>query len=113
MSRAATREAIADALDDVAGIHGYPSRPASFGEGDGWPQWAGSERFAGSAFYQSWNVLIVLPSVDVDADAYADSHGDLITDALGAVMFVTALRPAVIATEGGDVYALLVEGRTE
>jgi hypothetical protein len=113
MSNATTRTAIAAALSTVAGVTGYPRRPTAFKPGDGWPQWAGSQADQGRFYLEAWNVLIVLPAQEQDADAFADSHQQLLADALRPVMFVDSFAPANIASDGGDVYALLITGRSE
>ena len=113
MSRAQTRQAIADALSTVAGIHGYPARPDVMGEGDAWPQWRGSAPRAYAAEH-TWAVLIVLPQADdVSADSFADEHEEALTDALRPVMSVDSIAPAEIASEAGPLYALLITGRSE
>lgn len=114
MSNAETRQEIADALSAVSGISGHTSKPSAPNEGDAWPQWRGSERAGGRAFTQNWVVLIVLPQTDdITADAYADSHGQALLDALRPVMSVDSLNPATISTDAGDMYALLITGRSE
>lgn len=113
MSNAATRQAIADALSTVAGIHGYPSKPDSVSEGDGWPQWRGQTPRAGT-FEVTWAVLIVLPSTWESADAFADEIAVPLVDALHTrdVMYVDSLAPAKIETEAGDMFGLLLTGRS-
>lgn len=113
MSNAQTRQAIAEALDDVAGIHGHPARPSALSEGDAWPQWRGGVPHA-HAVENTWAVLVVLPQTDdVTADSFADSHGEQLLDALRSVLFVDSIAPAEIPTEGGPMYALLFTGRSE
>jgi hypothetical protein len=113
MSNAQTRQDIADALSEVPGINGYPSRPNVMAEGDAWPQWRGSEYAGGHAYINNWVVLVVLPKGDVSADAFADSHGEQLVDALRPVMSVQSTTPAEIASEGGQIYALMLSGRSE
>lgn len=113
MSNADTRQAIADALSTVSGIHGHPARPDALNEGDGWPQWRGGVPRA-HAVEGTWAVLIVLPSAnDVTADAFADSHGEALLDALRPVLFVDSIAPAEVTTESGPLYALMISGRSE
>ena len=113
MSNASTRQAIATALSTVSGVTGYVQRPAAMKPGDGWPQWGGSERDAGQGFLETWRVLIVLPVDEVSADAFADSHQDALVAALRPVLFIDSFAPANFAADGGDVYALLITGRSE
>lgn len=114
MSRAATRQAIATALDALPYVQGSAQRPSVMSEGDSWPQWAGAAYARGHAYTNRWNVLLVLPQADdVSADDYADTHADEIIEALRPVMFVDEFQPAKIPGEAGDLYALLFSGRSE
>lgn len=114
MSRAQTRQAIADALSEVDGITGYPSRPRVMSAGDAWPQWRGGTPRA-YAVEDTWAVLIVLPQTDdVTADSFADAHGEALLDALRPVIHVDSIAPATIPAEGtSGLYALLITGRSE
>jgi hypothetical protein len=114
MSNAQTRQDIADALSEVDGISGHTSKPAALNEGDAWPQWRGAEKAGGRVFTHTWAVLVVMPQTDdITADAYADSHGPALVDALRPILYVDSLAPATIPTEAGDMYALLLTGRSE
>ncbi len=114
MSRAQTRQDIADALSEVAGISGHTSKPAALNEGDAWPQWLGSEKAGGRVFTETWAILIVLPQTDdITADGFADAHADALADALRPVIYVDGFSPASITTDAGDMYALLITGRSE
>lgn len=113
MSNASTRAAIAVALSTVSGVTGYPRRPVAAKVGDGWPQWGGSERDGGQSFAETWNVLVVLPPDETSADVFADSHQDALIAALRPVLFVTSFAPANYKADDGDVYALLITGRSE
>lgn len=112
---AATRAAIGAALDSVAGIKGYPRQPNTPKPGDAWPVWAGAQRDEDSpGYYQSWRVLVVCDQGSPDnADAFLDTYGAELVDALGPVLFVDAFTPARLDTESGPLYALQVTGRSE
>lgn len=113
MSNADTRQEFATALSTVAGIHGHASKPSTLNEGDAWPQWRGSTPHAGAA-ENRWAVLIVLPqSDDINADAFIDSHGQALMDALRPVMFIDSIDPATIGPDNSPMYALLITGRCE
>lgn len=113
MSNADTRQAIADALSTVTGVTGYPANPGTPTVGDGWPQWRGGVPHAG-ALENTWNVLIVLPQDDeTSADSFADSHGEALLEALRPHLFVDSIAPAEIPSGGGNLYALLITGRSE
>lgn len=114
MSNAQTRQDIADALSEVAGISGHTSKPSTLSEGDAWPQWRGSVKAGGRSFTTTWAVLVVLPqSDDITADGFADSHGDALVEALRPVIYIDSLDPAVIPSEAGEMYALLLTGRSQ
>lgn len=113
MNNAATRVEIAEALSGIDGITGYPRRPRAPRAGDAWPLWRGAERAGGTAFTQTWHVLVALAGDERTADEFADAYGDAIEDALAAVLFVDTFAPAVTATDGGDMNALMITGRTE
>lgn len=113
MSNDQTRTALATALSTVAGVTGYPRRPAVVKAGDAWPQWAGSQNDGGRGFVETWNVLVVLPADETGADTFADAKQSLLITALSPVMFVESFAPATMASEVGDVYALLISGRSE
>lgn len=114
MSNAQTRLDIAAALDTVDGVHGYAARPNVLGDGDAWPQWRGSEYAGGHAQSNTWAVMIVLPQADdVAADAFVDTHGDVLADALREHLTMDGFTPVKLDTETGDVYALMITGRSE
>lgn len=114
MSNTQTRIDIATALSSVAGIQGYRVRPSTLNEGDAWPQWRGCVPRA-HAYLNTWAIFIVLPQADdVTADGFADSHLDALLEALREVVAVDAVDPATInAGQQGDMYALMITGRSE
>jgi hypothetical protein len=114
MSNAQTREDIAAALSEVPGVTGYARRPKTFKPGDGWPRWTGSDREAGTAYFESWAVIIVVPSDEGAADAFVDSHGELLEDALRPVLYIETFQPAGLPAEGQNVInALMITGKAE
>jgi hypothetical protein len=113
MSNADTRTALATALSEVDGITGYPRRPRSVRTGDAWPLWRGSERAGGTAFVETWAVVVALAGDEQAAEEFADARGAEIEDALHPVLFVDGFTPAVVGTDAGDTNALMITGRTE
>lgn len=114
MSNAQTRDEIAAALSTVEGITGYARRPAASKAGDAWPLWRSGERADGYAYTHTWVIVIVLPGTDeATADAFVDARLDDIDDALRAVLFVDGVAPARLESDGGDILALQITGRTE
>lgn len=112
MTNAQTRIDIAAALTGVAGVTGHVVRPATLNQGDAWPQWRGGVRRA-HAVENTWAVLIVLPGDDITADDFADSHLQALLDALRPHIAVDSIAPATIPGDSGDLYALLITGRSE
>jgi hypothetical protein len=115
MSNQQTRAAIAAAMSTVAGIKGYAQRPTAPRAGDAWPQWSGGQRDDESiGFLETWRVLVVTDQGAAgDADQFLDAKGDAVLAALASVLFVDSYTPATLATETGDLYALMITGRTE
>jgi hypothetical protein len=113
MSNAQTRISIATALSAVPGVKGYPRRPKAPRAGDAWPVWRGSERDNGTAFVETFAVVVALAGDEVTADTFADTHGEDLEEALRPWLYIESLAPAVVAVEGGDMNALMLTGRTE
>jgi hypothetical protein len=113
MSNQTTRTQLAAALSTVTGVTGYPRRPAVVKAGDAWPQWGGSERATGRGFTETWNVLVVLPPDEAAADTFADGKQDALVTALSPVIYIDSFAPANFKADDGDVYALLITGRSE
>lgn len=110
-----TRQDIAAALTGVAGLTGHSARPASVNALDAWPQWRGAVRAVnGYASEHTWAIIIVLPQGDdITADGFVDDHGQAIAEALRHDLSVDGFEPATIDTGAGQMYALLVTGRSE
>jgi hypothetical protein len=113
MSNHDTRVAIAAALDTVQGLTGTPRRPKLVTAGAAWPQWGGSERADGGAFLVTWNILVVLPAQEQDADEFVDDRLDDLYDAIQPVAHITGYQPAQLQTSEGDLYALMITARSE
>lgn len=115
MSLAATRAAIAAAAADVDDVTGYPARPAVPRPGDAWVMWAGAERDAGFLFVHTWRLIVVLAADEHTADAMNEEWSQALASAVedAGAMYVDAIAPTVLATQGGDLYALTLTGRTE
>jgi hypothetical protein len=115
MSNANTRNAIAAAMGSVPGIKGYAHRPNGPRAGDAWPQWGGGQRDDQSVgFLETWRVMVVTDQgAAYDADQFLDEKGDAVLAALATILFVDSYAPAKLETETGDMYALMITGRTE
>lgn len=116
MSNAEKRAAIAVALSTVPDVTGYERRALVTAPkvGDGWVRWGGAVREAGSAFMESWVVVIALMTVDeVTADAWIEAHMDDLFDALMPHIFIDSFVPAIDKIGGSDALALMITGRSE
>jgi hypothetical protein len=115
MSNAQTRAAIATAISTVPGLRGHTRQPSPCRAGDGWPLWGGGVRDDESmGFEETWRVMVVCDQGDSNAaDLFLDTHGDDLLAALRPVMSVDSYAPAVLATEAGNLFALLIIGRSE
>lgn len=114
MDNAVVREQIKTALDTVAGVRGYVRKPDAPKPGDGWPLWRGAERADGMLFAQTWGAVVMCTQDFATADAFADSHGQSLVEALQQyVMFVDSMAPILVPTSAGDVPALMITGRCE
>jgi hypothetical protein len=113
MSRAQMRVDIAAALSEVAGITGHARRPGTIRAGDAWPLWRGAERGAGSTYVDTFAVFIALPGNEDSADEFVDDKGGLVEDALRRWLFVDSMAPAILGSDAGDSYGLMIMGRTE
>ncbi len=113
MSNAETRGDIAAAVSTVDGLKGYVKRPNVLNTGDAWPQWRGGEVAEGGQVMNTWAVLVVLPSDETTADEWADLYGQQLADALVEVIYIESIAPAAVSTSSGDMYALMLTGRSE
>lgn len=120
MTIADTKEALAAALNGLAGVKAYPSKPATLEAGDAfvrWGGWARADGDASAAFEATYTVVVVLPQGSEEAaDSWAYDHADVLTDALQPLMYVDSVQPSLLAVEGskpGGMYSLTITGRTE
>lgn len=102
MNNRAMRQAIADALSAIADVSGFRARPTTPNVGDAWPVLAGADRNIGDAFLNTWAIRVSVPQDEVGAQDWWDDHWASIYFALKPVGYVTAVRPIVIAMQGGD-----------
>lgn len=113
MSNDVTRLALAEALSTVTGLTGYTVRPKAPRIGDAWPLWRGSERGAGHGYLETWAVVIVTPQDEKAASQFSDERQDDLDEALGSVIYIDTYAPVTVPTEGGDMFALMITGRSE
>lgn len=108
-----TRQDIATALSEVDDVKGSEFRPSVLGAGDAWAQVASHDRADGSFFMTGWAIYIVLSADERTAVKWFDDHIEDIRDALEDVVYVERDEPAVIPTDAGDLFALLITARSE
>lgn len=113
MSLRGTREALAAALDTVAGVTGHVSRPAAYAEGDAWPLLGPGDRDAGTAFTITWLVRVFVPQDEVAAADWWDSHWDSLFYALQSAGHVDRFAPVAVPSTGGDLLMYEISLRTE
>ena len=117
MSNAATRTAIAAAINTVVGspLHAFEHKPNAPRAGDCWPQWSGGQRDEQSVgLFETWRVVIVAGQASAaDADDFVDLWGQQLLAALATVLFVDSITPVKLDSEAGDWYALMITGRSE
>lgn len=109
------KAAIAAALDGVAGLKAFATKPALLKAGTAYVRWRGWERSEG-AFVSTWAVVIVLPQQDEEsADGWIYAQADVLEAALQPVMYVDSFQPATIPAEGQSrgLFALQINGRSE
>lgn len=113
MSREDVRVELATAIDTVSGLKGHPRRPSTIGTGDAWPVWRGAERSAAHTYVDTFAVMISLPGDEAAADQWADERGSQVEAALEGLLYVTGIRPVIIATDAGDSFGLEIAGIRE
>lgn len=114
MSLASTRQSFADVLSGVAGVQGYPKRPAAPSVGDAWPVWRIAALDDNSQqFTNGWDLLVYMPQDEAAADDWIDDHIQELIEALEPVAAVDSYQPANLAPSGSSVFGLLINTRSE
>lgn len=107
-----TRLDIAEALSTVDGISGSEFRPSVLTAGVAWANIASHDRAEGF-FVATWNVWVVLPKDEKAASVWFDEHIEDLRAALHTVVYVERDEPALIPTDAGEIFALLITARSE
>lgn len=97
------RTQIAQALDGIEGVTGYPVAPSPASPGDGWPIWVSAAPFTGCGLLEQWRVVVVLPSVLLaeSIDASEPLIGDVFT-ALLELGEVSLIEPWAMPVTAAD-----------
>lgn len=106
MSFSAKRLELAAALTSVADVTGHATRPSTPAIGDGWPVLGPFVRQGGTAFLVTWRVRVMLPQDEDAASSWLDAHWDALFYALEPHGSVRQASPALLASAGGELYAL-------
>lgn len=101
------RAELAEALDAVAGVRGYPRKPSAAKAGDSWPRIGTLTHIAPGSWETEWQVVILLPTDDGRQDEWIITRLDDITDALAPLVWVVNVEVGASA----DAPALLINCR--
>ena len=106
---AAGRAEIVAALNAVAGIQAYLSKPSAPRSGDAWLTWrADRDSDTVGGFDITWSIVIVTPAGEQASDTWIDDHLDAVLAALRPVTYVTGFAPANLGTDASPVFGLLI-----
>lgn len=111
MSIGADRQAIADALNTVDGVKAERWRPNVLSPGAGWPLLESLERDRDMQVV--WRAVIILPPDERKASEWFDDRHEAVDDALGQVGYVERIQPGLVATDAGDLQAMIATLRKE
>lgn len=107
-----TRQEIADALSTVDGVSGAEFRPSVLTAGVAWAN-IGSHDRAEGFFATTWNVFVILPQNEKAAAIWYDANIGALRNALHVAVYVDRDEPALIPTDAGDLFALMITARSE
>jgi hypothetical protein len=113
MSFTATRVALAAALSTVPGIVGYEHRPSLLKGGDAFALLEVAERGPGHMFSATWRVVVILGGDEYASQEKLDLLLPDLVQAIDPVAFVDSAAPALYKTEGGDLFAVDIQARSE
>jgi len=112
-----TRADFADALNgaglDLAASE-FPSEP--FGPGSAWAQpgaWTNPGGLPNGVFECTWEIYIVVPQDSRAASVWWDTHAAAAAGAVMHLVFIDSIEPISLPTDGGDLWAVLITGRSE
>lgn len=109
-----TRNELAAVASAVEGLNVTPYMRQSTRPGDGWVSLQRSDRDdSGFGFMDRWAVTVVLPQDLVAAEKWIDTNADALANALAKEMVVTAMVPATLVLDLGNVPGLVIEGSRE
>jgi hypothetical protein len=110
----ATRNELAAYASAVDGCNVTPYMRQATRPGEGWVSLQRSDRDdSGFGFMDRWAVTVVLPQDLASAEKWIDANADALAAALAQGMVVTALVPATLVLDAGNVPGLVIEGSRE
>lgn len=111
MSIAGDRAALAAALNTVPGVKAAVYRPVVLNAGAAWPLLESIDR--DRDMQVAWRAVIILPAEEARASDWFDSNHEAVTDALDEFAVVERLEPGLVATDAGDLQAMIITLRKE
>lgn len=112
MSISGDRQAIVDALSTVDGVTGSTYRPTVMTPGSAWPLLDSIDR-PDRDFTVRWRVVVILPADERRASEWFDAHHELVAEALEDFGYVERIEPGIVATDAGDIEAMIITVRKE
>lgn len=114
MSLATDRQDIADLLNALDGISATPYQPKAYGPGVAWPLLEELTQDAEvPGFLVVWRVAIVLSGDVRTAAKWIDDNHEAVAEALEDFAYVFRIQPGTIATDSGDMNAVVFSMRKE
>jgi hypothetical protein len=107
------RQEIADALSTADGVTGHPFRPRTFPAGAAWPLLDRLDRGPAHDFEATWRVVVILPDDEQRASEWFDAHHEDVAEALADFGHVDSIAPFLVATDSGDMEAMILTIRRE
>lgn len=108
MSLQGQREAIAAALSAVDDVTGHQYRPRTMPPGTAWPLLGGLDEGPAHDFLATWRIVVVLPSDEIAASKWFDTHHEDLADALADFGRVKRIEPGLVQTDSGDMEAMFL-----
>lgn len=106
-----TRQLIAEAATTVDGIDVTPYYGTATAPGHGWVSLTRRDRDdTGLGYLNRWTVTVVCPQDLHAAELWIDNHADQLVDALSTELIVTAVVPATLVMDQGNIPGLVIEG---
>lgn len=115
MSLSGQRQEAVDLLNTIPGVHAETHRPVLLSRGSAWPLLGQMQAATGivPGFAAIWRVVVVQPPDERDASDWFDAEHEAIADVLQEFGHVESIEPTAVATDAGDMYAMILTVRRE